>query len=450
MSEQASREEASLGMRALDIIQAKRQGHEIGEEGLRWLIAAYTAGDVPDYQMAAFLMAVVWRGMSDVELAAWTDAMLRSGQVLSMPEITAPKVDKHSTGGVGDKVSLILAPLAVAAGLKVPMIAGRGLGHTGGTVDKLHAIPGFRMDLDVERFKQHVADYGCCLMAQTEHIAPADRKLYALRDVTATVECIPLIASSIMSKKLAEGLDALVLDVKVGNGAFMRDVEQARELSRTMIRIGASMGCRVHALLTDMNQPLGQAVGNSLEVIESIETLRGQGPEDLTELTLELTLEMLRAAGMVEDDAASMQQLRTYLEDGTALRIFRELVEAQGGDGRVCDDPVGVMGSARATMQVRAASAGVVASINTEEVGHAAAELGGGRRTKEDEIDPTVGFIFHKRLGERVEAGEALVTVHYNDEARLKLSLARLEPAIVVAERSGPGVPGPLILDRLS
>jgi pyrimidine-nucleoside phosphorylase len=435
-------------MRAVDVIQAKRQGREIEGEDLKALIAAYTTGEVPDYQMSAFLMAVVWRGMSEAELAAWTDAMLRSGIVLDFSDIPGTKVDKHSTGGVGDKVSLILAPLAVEAGLRVPMISGRGLGHTGGTVDKLKSIPGFQMELPTTRFRELVEEFGCGLIAQTNEIAPADRKLYALRDVTATVECIPLIASSIMSKKMAEGIDALVLDVKVGNGAFMRDVEQARLLSQTMIGIGARLGKPTRALLTNMSQPLGFAVGNSLEVIESIETLRGQGPEDLTELTLHLVLEMLRAAGPVADEAAAMNMLRSYLEDGSALRCFRKIIEAQGGDPRVCDDPEAVLPRAAHTVELRATASGVITHMNTEEIGHAAVELGAGRRTKEEEVDPAVGFYVHKKPGDTVVAGEPLATIHYNDERRRDACMARYAAAVTIGE-AADHTHIPLILDRV-
>jgi pyrimidine-nucleoside phosphorylase len=435
-------------MRAVDVIQAKRQGREIEPADLKALVEAYTAGEVPDYQMSAFLMAVVWRGMSHVELAAWTDAMLRSGVVLDFTDIPGAKVDKHSTGGVGDKVSLILAPLAVEAGLKVPMISGRGLGHTGGTVDKLKSIPGFQMELPTTRFRELVEELGCCLIAQTEEIAPADRKLYALRDVTATVECIPLIASSIMSKKMAEGIDALVLDIKVGNGAFMRDVEQARELSRTMIGIGARLGKPTRALLTNMSQPLGFAVGNALEVIESVETLRGQGPEDLTELTLHLVLEMLRAVGPVEDEGATLNMLRASLEDGSALRTFQRIVEAQGGDPRVCDDPRAVLPRAAHTVELTAPRAGVITHMNTEEVGHAAVELGAGRRTKEEAIDPAVGFYVHKKPGDHVDAGESIATIHYNDAKRRDACMARFAAAITIGE-ADEHTHIPLILERV-
>ena len=322
-------------MRAVDLIHAKREGRALEPEELRWLIRSYTDGELPDYQMAAFLMAVFFRGMTPPEQEVWVDAMLHSGQVLDMSDIPGVKVDKHSTGGVGDKVSLILAPLAVAAGVKVPMISGRGLGHTGGTLDKLESIPGFNVRHDTERFRQLVAEHGCGLIGQTEQIAPADRKLYALRDVTATVECIPLIASSIMSKKLAEGIDALVLDVKTGNGAFMSDPGDARELALAMIAIGAQMNRPVHALISDMSQPLGLAVGNALEVIECVEIMRtGEGPADLIEITLELTAEMVALAGLETTREDTLERLRGFLSDGTALRRRRLHARRQRVRGR--------------------------------------------------------------------------------------------------------------------
>ena len=396
-------------MQVVDIIRAKRDGQRIDPEALTWLIEGYTAGRVPDYQISAFLMAVVFQGMDTDELAAWTEAMLRSGQVLDMSDISGPKVDKHSTGGVGDKVSIILAPLAVAAGLKVPMISGRGLGHTGGTTDKLETIPGFDMLVDTDRFRELVRDVGSGLITQTGQIAPADKKLYALRDVTGTVRCIPLIASSIMSKKMAEGIDALVLDIKVGNGAFMREVSEARELARTMIGIGRKMDRAVRAVLTDMNQPLGRAVGNALEVVECIEIMQtGTGPEDLIEVTLELTAHMVELGGKLEEGEsieACKQRLRGLIEDGSALDAFREIVRAQGGDVRVCEVPGEVLAHADHMTDFVAERDGVIGQMDTIEIGMACVELGGGRLTKEDVIDPGVGMMMHKRLGDTVQEG---------------------------------------------
>ena len=434
-------------MLVVDIIRAKRRGQDIQPEDLQELVAAYTRDEVPDYQMAAFLMAVVFKGMRPVELAAWTHAMLHSGQVLDLSEIEGAKVDKHSTGGVGDKVSLILAPLAVAAGVKVPMISGRGLGHTGGTLDKLESIPGFDVRVPTTEFRRLVDEVGAGLIGQTGEIAPADKRLYALRDVTATVECIPLIASSIMSKKLAEGIDALVLDVKVGNGAFMKTVEQARELARTMITIGAEIGRPVTALLTDMNQPLGFEVGNANEVAESIATLRGEGPADLEEVTVELVAEMLALGGIEQDRAAASERLRGMLRDGSALERFGEMIEAQGGDRRVLDDP-SLLPQAPHRVDVCAEHAGFVGGFETAEVGQAGVELGAGRKKKEDDVDHAVGITIHKKRGDRVEAGEPLATIHYRSEAAMEACRARLAPAIRVQSDAPEALP--LIIERVS
>ncbi len=430
----------------VELIRHKRDGQTLSAEQLKALVDAYTDGELPDYQMAAFLMAVYFQSMNPEELAAWTEAMLFSGEVLDFSDIEGAKVDKHSTGGVGDKVSLILAPLAAAAGLKVPMISGRGLGHTGGTLDKLESIPGFDVNQPVGRFKELVDQLGLGLIGQTGEIAPADKKLYALRDVTATVECIPLIASSIMSKKLAEGIDALVLDVKVGSGAFMKDIGRARELARTMIDIGASMDRPVRALITDMDQPLGLTVGNSLEVIESIETLRGEGPDDLTQITIELVVEMLDVAGQLDDRDQAFKELRRLLDDGSALKIFADIIEAQGGDPGVCDDP-NRLPSAAHTVEFCADEPGVIRSINAEQVGVAALELGAGRRKKEDDIDPAVGLVFHKKRAAQVAAGEPILTIHYNDDANLEGAKQRLRQAIEIG--TGDINEPPLILDRL-
>ncbi|QDG51065.1 thymidine phosphorylase [Persicimonas caeni] len=432
-------------MHVPELIRRKRDGEKLSADELRALIKGYTDGDIPDYQMAAFAMAVYFQSMDSDELGAWTDAMLRSGEVLDLSDIRGVKVDKHSTGGVGDKVSLILAPLAVAAGLKVPMISGRGLGHTGGTLDKLESIPGFDVNQPVGEFRRLVDDIGLGLIGQTGEIAPADKKLYALRDVTATVECIPLIASSIMSKKLAEGIDALVLDVKVGSGAFMKDVDNARKLGETMIGIGQAMGTEVRALITDMDQPLGLAVGNTLEVVESIATLRGEGPEDLTEITVELVCEMLDAADKVDDRDYTKKMLYELLQDGSALHVFREIIEAQGGNPEVCDDPT-IMGVADHVVTFGAPKAGVIEHMNAEQVGLAALELGAGRHTKEDDIDPAVGLVFRKKRGETVEKDEPILEIHHNGKG-LKDCVARLEKAIRIGD--GPADDKPLIIERL-
>ncbi len=428
-----------------EIIRRKRDGEKLTAEELRALVKGYTDGDIPDYQMSAFLMSVFFCSMDSEELAAWTDAMLRSGEVLDLSDIRGVKVDKHSTGGVGDKVSLILAPLAVAAGLKVPMISGRGLGHTGGTLDKLESIPGFNVNQSVEQFRRLVDEIGLGLIGQTGEVAPADKKLYALRDVTATVECIPLIASSIMSKKLAEGIDALVLDVKVGSGAFMKSVDDARELGETMIGIGKAMDTEVRALITDMDQPLGLAVGNTLEVVESIATLRGEGPEDVTEITVELVCEMLDAAGKVDERDETKKMLYELLEDGSALKVFRKIIEAQGGDPTVCDKP-SIMGAAEHVVGFEAPRAGVIEHINAEQVGLAALELGAGRHKKEDDIDHAVGLVFRKKRGAAVEKGEAILDIHHNGNG-VDDCVARLTKAIRIGD--GPAEDKPLIIERL-
>ncbi|MCA9539082.1 MAG: thymidine phosphorylase [Myxococcales bacterium] len=429
-------------MRAAELIARKRDGQALDPEDIRALIAGYARGDVPDYQMSALAMAVYFRGLEPAELSAWTDAMLRSGDVLDLGHLDGAKVDKHSTGGVGDKISLPLAPLVAACGLRVPMVSGRGLGHTGGTLDKLESIPGFRTDLPVERFVAQVADDALRLglIGQTEEIAPADKRLYALRDVTATVESIPLIASSIMSKKLAEGIDGLVLDVKVGTGAFMKRLDEARTLARTMVGIGAEVGCKVVALLTDMNQPLGHMVGNALEVRESLDVLRGGGPEDVRTLTLGLAEEMLALGGL---DPA---QAKAALDDGRAFAVFEQVVAAQGGDVRALHDP-DRLPHAPSVEAFAAPRAGFVTAIETEHVGLAAMCLGAGRARKEDAVDPAVGLEVLAKTGDRVEAGQPLARIHHTgrglDDAR-----AHLKAAWTIAD--APPVPRPLIIERIS
>jgi pyrimidine-nucleoside phosphorylase len=429
-----------------ELIKHKRDGNDLEPAEITELIQRYTSGALPDYQMSALLMAIFFRGMNAPELSAWTEAMLRSGEVLNLAEIPGTKVDKHSTGGVGDKVSLPLAPLAAACGVRVPMISGRGLGHTGGTLDKLESIPGFRVDLDVDRYRQLVRDVGACLIGQTKSLAPADKKLYALRDVTATVDCMPLIASSIMSKKLAEGIDALVLDVKVGSGAFMKDERDARALAETMIALGKAMNKRVVAYLTDMDQPLGREVGNAREVLESIEVLKGAGPDDLVQLTVELTAEMLLLAGIATDPDSARARVRAAIADGSGLRKFEEIVQAQGGDLAAIRDP-SKLPQARSVAEVPAGRSGYVQFIHCEQVGLAAVELGAGRKTVDDKLDPAVGFTLVKKVGEQVQKGEPLVRVHHNDQAALPDVLSRLAAAYRVDEE----VPTlrPLIVERL-
>ena len=383
------------------MIRKKRDGVELARGEIEGLVNAYTQGDIPDYQVSAWLMAVVLKGMTRPETAALTDAMLRSGDVLDLSSLPGKKVDKHSTGGVGDKTSLVLAPLAAAAGVAVPMISGRGLGHTGGTLDKLEAIPGFNVNLSVAEFRRVLEICGCAMIGQTAEIAPADRKLYALRDVTGTVESPYLICASIMSKKLAEGIDALVLDVKTGSGAFMKNEQDAVFLAELMVETGERMGKKVVALITDMDQPLGNKIGNALEVVEVMEVLRGGGPEDLRELCLELAGWMLHLGGASHTVAEGKQHSAKLISSGKALEKFRQMVELQGGDGRVIDDD-NRLPQARHTLQVSSAKAGYLASMQCEQIGTASVILGGGRERKEDSVDPAVGIVLHKKVGGRV------------------------------------------------
>jgi pyrimidine-nucleoside phosphorylase len=401
--------------RAIDVIRKKRDGAELSPEEIRGLVDAYTNGAIPDYQVSAWLMAVVLRGMTRAETAALTDSMLHSGEVLDLSSLKPKKVDKHSTGGVGDKTSLVLAPLAAAAGVAVPMISGRGLGHTGGTLDKLEAIPGFNVNLPVNEFRRVLKTCGCAMIGQTAEIAPADRKLYGLRDVTGTVESPYLICASIMSKKLAEGIDALVLDVKTGSGAFMKSEKDAAFLAELMVETGERMGKKVVALLTDMDQPLGNMIGNALEVVEVIDVLRGCGPEDLRQLCLELAAWMLYLGGVAGSVDEGKQRSAEIISSAKALEKFRQMVELQGGDPRVLDDPRRLP-RAQHQMAVSTSKAGFVTSMQCEQIGTACVILGGGRECKEDSVDPSVGIILHKKVGDRIAAGEALATIHYNSE----------------------------------
>jgi pyrimidine-nucleoside phosphorylase len=428
--------------RAVDVIQRKRDGHELAPADIAAFIEGYTRGAIPDYQASAFAMAVYFKGMTAAETVALTRAMMETGEVLDLRDLPGPKVDKHSTGGVGDKTSLILAPLAAACGVFVPMISGRGLGHTGGTLDKLEAIPGFRVGLSLEEFRAVLRKSRLGLIGQTPEIAPADRKLYALRDVTSTVESRPLIAASIMSKKMAEGIDALILDVKTGDGAFMQKYEDSQALAQTMVDIGRGMGKKVAALITDMDQPLGRAVGNALEVTESVETLRGRGPKDLEDLSVELAAWMLSLAGAAPSVDAARPRVREALRSGAGLAKFREVIELQGGDPKVCDDPRHLP-AAREKVEVRAEAAGRVASIACRAVGTAAMLLGAGRETVDSRIDPAVGLILNKKVGDPVEKGEPLLTLHVNDRRRLDESLEMLKGAIRIAPEAA--APGPLI-----
>jgi pyrimidine-nucleoside phosphorylase len=407
------------------IIQKKRDGKELKKEELRAFIHGLSSGTVADYQASAFLMAVYFQNMTLEETVTLTEAMLESGERYDLSHISGCKVDKHSTGGVGDKVSLILAPLAAACGLRVPMMSGRGLGHTGGTVDKLESIPGFNVNLSKERFSEILAQVGCAMTSQTDKIAPADKKLYALRDVTGTVECIPLITASILSKKLAEGTDALVLDVKIGNGAFMKTREQARRLARTIIQVARKMKLPCRAILSSMNQPLGYAVGNTIEVYESIEILRNEKKEDLSstdlkELTLHLCGQMLHLGKVVRNLNEGRKLAQSKLNDGSAWKVFQELVKAQGGDLTLIQQPEKLLLAPQKTTW-KAKRRGYIAKMNTEELGKTLIELGGGRKRAGDPVDPSVGLVFHRKLGAKIQMGEPLVTVYSQPHTDLDL-----------------------------
>ena len=433
MTTPAAVNSAQTATRAVDVIARKRDGGELSQTEIESFIAAYTRGDIPDYQASAWLMAVILRGMTRAETSALTQAMLHSGEVLDFSDFPAAKVDKHSTGGVGDKTSLVLAPLVAAAGLVVPMISGRGLGHTGGTLDKLESIPGFNVNLSASEFRRVLRQCGCCMIGQTAEIAPADRKLYALRDVTATVESPFLICASIMSKKLAEGIDALVLDVKTGSGAFMKKEEDAVFLAELMVETGKRMGKKIVALITDMNQPLGNYVGNALEVVECINILRGGGPEDLRDLCLELAGWMLHLGGVVDSVQSGRAKSQELIRSGVAFERFREMVGLQWGDVRAIDDP-SLLPRAKHTRVVQNSTDGFVASIDCQSVGVASVILGGGRAKKEDSVDPAVGIVIHRKLGEAVSAGDALCTIHYNSETQASHAAALLQKSFRVAE----------------
>jgi len=434
-------------VRAVDVIQKKRDGAELAKDEIDFFIHGYARGEVPDYQASAFTMAVFFKGMTPAETVALTESMMHTGEVLDLGELPGPKVDKHSTGGVGDKTSLVLAPLAAACGVYVPMISGRGLGHTGGTLDKLESIPGFDVRLSLARFKSVLGECGLGLIGQTPEIAPADRKLYALRDVTATVESLPLISASIMSKKMAEGIDALVLDVKCGDGAFLRSREEARALAETMLGIGRGMGKRVAALITDMDQPLGRTAGNALEVAECVETLKSRGPKDLESLSIELAAWMVKLAGVSPSLDAARAKVREALASGAGLERFRRVIELQGGNPRVCDDP-SLLPQAAETVVVRSERDGRVGRLAARAIGHAGMLLGAGRETVDGAIDPAVGFVFHKKVGDPVAVGEPIVTVHVGKASRREAALARLKQAIVVAAEAPSR--GPLVLETLA
>jgi pyrimidine-nucleoside phosphorylase len=427
-------------MRAVDIIRKKRDAAELSREEIEFLISGATHDRIPDYQVAAFLMAVVWRGMTRAELAALTESMLHSGSVLDWSDLPAAKVDKHSTGGVGDKTSLILAPIVAAAGLYVPMISGRGLGHTGGTLDKLEAIPGFNVHLKLPEFRRVLELARCALIGQTPEIAPADKKLYALRDVTATVESPYLITASIMSKKMAEGIDALVLDVKSGDGAFMKKQEDAEYLAELMVETGTRMGKKIVALITDMEQPLGRKIGNALEVEECVEVLHGGGPTDVRELSLELSAWMFVLGGRTKSVNEGRDLAVEMIVSGRARDTFRQVVKLQGGDAKIVDDP-SLLPQAKHTARLPAKRDGYVTAIHCEQVGIASMTLGGGREKKEDSVDPGVGLVLERKIGDAVKAGENLCTVHYNLDARLVPAMRLLSESFEIGYRAPVQLP---------
>src|SRR6195952_4098026 len=419
-------------MRTVDLILRKRGGEELSVEEIQFLIDGYTNGEIPDYQMAAFLMATFFSGMTDRELSGLTEVMMQSGEILTLSDIPGVKVDKHSTGGVGDKTSLICAPIAAAAGVVVPMISGRGLGHTGGTLDKLESIPGFRTDLTLDQFRAQLKELGLCFIGQSEEIAPADKRLYALRDVTGTVESIPLIASSIMSKKMAEGIDALVLDVKVGNGAFMKKQVDARRLAQAMVGIGRRLDKKVQALITDMNQPLGYAIGNALEVMEVSQTLQKAGPADLTRLSLELAARMIFLAKVTTSLDEARKLAEHKLMDGSAYTNFKQGVAAQGGNPQALDR-FELLPNATGMREILSPRAGFVSAIMAEDIGRASFMMGAGRERKGDVIGPAVGVILEVKVGEKVEAGSVLCRLYYTKEDNVDEAADMVEGAFHVS-----------------
>jgi len=429
----------------VELIRKKRDGKELSREEIEFIVSGYTRSEIPDYQVSAFLMASVLRGLSRAETAALTNAMLNSGSVLDFSGIAGSKVDKHSTGGVGDKTSLILAPIVAAGGVNVPMVSGRGLGHTGGTLDKLEAIPGFNVHLELDEFTRILTKVGCAMIGQTEDLAPADKKFYALRDVTGTVESPSLICASIMSKKLAEGIDGLVLDVKTGSGAFMKKPEDSEFLAELMVETGERMGKKMVALITDMDQPLGRYIGNALEVVECVEIMRGNfaGSEDLVELTLELCGWMFLLGGKCASTEDGRALALGIIRSGRAMEKFRELVFEQGGDLRAIDD-LALLPHAAHCEDIRASAGGFISAIECERMGIAGVMLGGGRFTKDDVVDPAVGIVLHKKVGDPVSAGEVLCTVHYNSVERF----AAAEPVITAAYSIGAQKPSPRVLVR--
>ena len=422
---------------AVEVIHAKRDGHGLTDSQIDWVVDAYTRGDVADEQMSALAMAILLRGMDRGEISRWTQAMIASGERMDFSSLSRPTADKHSTGGVGDKITLPLAPLVAACGVAVPQLSGRGLGHTGGTLDKLEAIPGWQADLSNAALLEQLEEIGAVICAAGAELAPADKKLYALRDVTGTVEAIPLIASSIMSKKIAEGTGALVLDVKVGTGAFMKSLDDARELAETMVALGNDAGVTTVALLTDMSTPLGLTAGNAIEVAESVDVLAGGGPADVVELTVALAREMLTAAGVTDVDPADK------LADGSAMDAWKKMIRAQGGD------PDADLPRAREEHVVEASTSGVLTRLDAMAVGMAAWRLGAGRARKEDPVQAGAGVVWHARPGDEVTAGQPLFTLLTDEPERFDRALASLEGGYDVAEDASGFTPDPLVIDRV-
>ena len=420
-------------MRTVDIIMKKRDGHALEREEILAFVQGATTGALPDYQASALLMAILLRGMTTQETAWLTDAMVHSGITVDLSDLPGVKVDKHSTGGVGDKTSLVLAPIAAACGVPVPMMSGRGLGHTGGTLDKLESIPGFRTALSLEEMRAALERDGCAMLGQTTQIAPADKTLYALRDVTGTVESIPLISASIMSKKIAEGIDALVLDVKTGSGAFMKTEADSRRLAESLVSIGNASGVRTEAVITDMDMPLGVAVGNALEVIECLEILKGHGAADLVDCSIELALRMLLLGKVASDRDDAEKRVRAAIASGAALERFRRIIEGQGGDPRVVDD-YSLLPTAPSRHLVPATRAGYVARLDAELIGRASVLLGAGRDRVEDAVDPAVGIIILAKPGRQVSAGEPILELHYREQAKLDAALTLVSRAVTIGD----------------
>ena len=426
-------------MRPQDIIRKKRDGGELSRDEIAFFVDGVTRGEVAEYQISAWLMAVFLNGMTDAEQSALTEAMLHSGEILDFSDIPKPKADKHSTGGVGDKTSLLIAPLAAAAGVCVPMISGRGLGHTGGTLDKLESIPGYRVNLSLKEFRSVLDAVGFAMNGQTAEIAPADKKLYALRDATATIEAIPLIVASIISKKGAAGLGAMVIDVKTGSGAFMREPEKARQLAKALVKTGNSLGIRSQALITDMNQPLGRAVGHSVEVLECINLLRGEveeGARPVLDLSIELAARMVVLAKLEDTIESARERIRNVHESGAALETLRKNIQEQSGDPRVCDQPESILPLTEKTFTVESPHSGFISEVDAAEVGHAIAEAGGGRVRIEDRIDPRVGFVSEVKIGDQIRAGDAIGVVFGDDSAAAQAAAARIQAAYLIADNA--------------